>query len=468
MSCRARAGPDSPCHEAADPLPGAPRVVVTGCYDWLHSGHVRFFMDAAELGAVYAVVGSDRNVGLLKGPGHPLQREDERRYMVGCRPERPQLPRLLGFRVDGRGTRDRADQAHPLCGQRGRRPAGEAGLLPGTRDRVRRAQADSPRRPSRAEQHGPARVLAAAWRSPWPVPMSDLARAHAGVGAGRSSVVIQADGHAFFAGVLTQAMREAPTDPSTRLIDVARRAGVSPMTVSRVVRGSPVVSAELRARVEEALAETGYLPNALASSLRAGRTGTIALLLPDMTNPFFTTLAQGVETAAREAGVTMLLANSDEDEDEEQRLVRLLVQRQVDGLLIVPAGAGAASIRLCLEQRRPRRARGPAAGKQRCRHRPRRLGGGFVGAGAAARRPRPSPDGRPVRPVLGADRGRPGCRIPQGAGRRGRTPRAAGRLRRVHDRCRPRNGDRGNGRVAAADRPVRGQQLHRDRGAART
>jgi cytidyltransferase-like protein len=72
-----------PLSEAADPPPDAPRVVVTGCYDWLHSGHVRFFMDAAEFGAVYVVVGSDRNVELLKGPGHPLQREDERRYMVG-------------------------------------------------------------------------------------------------------------------------------------------------------------------------------------------------------------------------------------------------------------------------------------------------------------------------------------------------------------------------------------------------
>ena len=64
--------------------PGTPRVVVTGCYDWLHSGHIRFFMDAAAYGALYAVVGSDRNVELLKGPGHPLQREEERRYMVGA------------------------------------------------------------------------------------------------------------------------------------------------------------------------------------------------------------------------------------------------------------------------------------------------------------------------------------------------------------------------------------------------
>ena len=58
--------------------------MVTGCYDWLHSGHIRFFMDAAAYGALYAVVGSDRNVELLKGPGHPLQHEDERRYMVGA------------------------------------------------------------------------------------------------------------------------------------------------------------------------------------------------------------------------------------------------------------------------------------------------------------------------------------------------------------------------------------------------
>ena len=58
--------------------------MVTGCYDWLHSGHVRFFMDAAAFGTLYVVVGSDRNVSLLKGPGHPMQREEERRYMVGA------------------------------------------------------------------------------------------------------------------------------------------------------------------------------------------------------------------------------------------------------------------------------------------------------------------------------------------------------------------------------------------------
>ncbi len=72
--------------DPTDPVvPGGPgRVVVTGCYDWFHSGHVRFFMDAAVYGELYVVVGSDRNVARLKGPGHPLQPEAERRYMVGA------------------------------------------------------------------------------------------------------------------------------------------------------------------------------------------------------------------------------------------------------------------------------------------------------------------------------------------------------------------------------------------------
>ncbi len=72
-----------PIDSGPPPPVGASRVVVTGCYDWLHSGHIRFFMDAAAYGALHVVVGSDQNIELLKGPGHPLQREEERRYMVG-------------------------------------------------------------------------------------------------------------------------------------------------------------------------------------------------------------------------------------------------------------------------------------------------------------------------------------------------------------------------------------------------
>jgi cytidyltransferase-like protein len=65
-----------------DPASTKKKVLVTGCYDWLHSGHVRFFEEASVLGDLYVVAGSDENVRFLKGKGHPLLSEDERRYMV--------------------------------------------------------------------------------------------------------------------------------------------------------------------------------------------------------------------------------------------------------------------------------------------------------------------------------------------------------------------------------------------------
>lgn len=134
------------------------------------------------------------------------------------------------------------------------------------------------------------------------------------------------------------------------LIDVARLAGVSPMTASRVVNGASSVSAALRERVERAVAESGYMPNTVARNLRSRQTDTVGLVLPDMTNPFFTTLAQGVETALREGGISLLLTNTDEREEEERRIVPVLLQHQVDGLLIVPAADGTEAVRLCRDQ----------------------------------------------------------------------------------------------------------------------
>lgn len=63
--------------------PGRKKVIVTGCYDWFHSGHVRFFEEVSAYGDLYAIVGHDANIRLLKGAGHPLVPEEERRYMVG-------------------------------------------------------------------------------------------------------------------------------------------------------------------------------------------------------------------------------------------------------------------------------------------------------------------------------------------------------------------------------------------------
>ena len=64
--------------------PGRKRVIVTGCYDWVHSGHVRFFEEVSAYGDLYVVLGHDANLRLLKGPGHPLFPQAERRYVVGA------------------------------------------------------------------------------------------------------------------------------------------------------------------------------------------------------------------------------------------------------------------------------------------------------------------------------------------------------------------------------------------------
>ncbi|MBI5396955.1 MAG: adenylyltransferase/cytidyltransferase family protein [Verrucomicrobia bacterium] len=65
------------------PAPGSKKVIVTGCYDWFHSGHVRFFEEVSEYGDLYVTVGNDKTIGELKGPDHPLFKEDERRYLCG-------------------------------------------------------------------------------------------------------------------------------------------------------------------------------------------------------------------------------------------------------------------------------------------------------------------------------------------------------------------------------------------------
>jgi cytidyltransferase-like protein len=73
-----------PEHPPAAEIPGHRRVIVTGCYDWFHSGHVRFFEEVAAMGDLYVVVGHDANIKLLKGEGHPLFPQEERRYLVGA------------------------------------------------------------------------------------------------------------------------------------------------------------------------------------------------------------------------------------------------------------------------------------------------------------------------------------------------------------------------------------------------
>ncbi|MDZ4716884.1 MAG: LacI family DNA-binding transcriptional regulator [Roseiflexaceae bacterium] len=122
------------------------------------------------------------------------------------------------------------------------------------------------------------------------------------------------------------------------LQDVAARAGVSTMTVSRVVNQAKRVAPATRERVERAIHDLGFVPNALARGLLQGRTHTIALLLTDISNPFFTQIARGVEDVAQRNGYTVIFANSDESPQKEAQYVQTLLSHQIDGLIIAPAG----------------------------------------------------------------------------------------------------------------------------------
>ena len=130
----------------------------------------------------------------------------------------------------------------------------------------------------------------------------------------------------------------------TTLNDVAKRAGVSPMTVSRVINNSGYIHQKTRERVEQAIADLGYVPNALARSLRFKQTKTLALVITDITNPFFTTIARGVEDVASEQGFSVIFCNTDESRDEEAKYLNVLVQKQVDGVLLVPAYCSSESV----------------------------------------------------------------------------------------------------------------------------
>lgn len=120
------------------------------------------------------------------------------------------------------------------------------------------------------------------------------------------------------------------------LRDVAAKAGVSAITVSRALNNTGSVNPQTRQRIYDAVETLNYVPNDLASSLRSQRTQLLALLVTDVTNPFWTTVARGVEDAAMDAGYGVILCNTDEDQAKEARYLDLLLRRRIDGLLIGP------------------------------------------------------------------------------------------------------------------------------------
>ncbi|MDQ6669350.1 MAG: LacI family transcriptional regulator [Chloroflexota bacterium] len=130
----------------------------------------------------------------------------------------------------------------------------------------------------------------------------------------------------------------------TTVRDVAQRAAVSTSTVSHVLNRTRFVSEEVQARVLAAMRELDYEPNAAARMLTLKRSNAIGLIVSDIRNPFFASVARGVEDVAQEHGYTVVLCNSDEDVTKETACLKALRTRQVDGVLLASAGVADAYV----------------------------------------------------------------------------------------------------------------------------
>lgn len=119
--------------------------------------------------------------------------------------------------------------------------------------------------------------------------------------------------------------------------DVARMANVGTMTVSRVLNRSPHVTKETAQRVYRAIEKLGYRPNEMARALRGLKTRSIGVIVPYLYDPFFATCAHAINTMAKEHGYSVILTTSNEDPEAEYNEAQLMLQRHVDGLLVIPA-----------------------------------------------------------------------------------------------------------------------------------
>ncbi len=140
----------------------------------------------------------------------------------------------------------------------------------------------------------------------------------------------------------------------TTLKNVAELAGVDVSTASRVLNGNAFrVRETTRQKVLVAARQLGYQPNALARSLRVGKTNIFALLIPDITNPFFAELSKGAEDATASYGYSLILCNTEDRADSEEEYIRALRERQIDGFLLATAHNGGTAVRNLIDANYP-------------------------------------------------------------------------------------------------------------------
>ncbi|WP_374017744.1 substrate-binding domain-containing protein [Paenibacillus thiaminolyticus] len=119
------------------------------------------------------------------------------------------------------------------------------------------------------------------------------------------------------------------------IYDVAREAGVSMATVSRVVNNNPNVKPQTRKKVYEAIERLGYRPNAVARGLASKKTTTVGVVIPDISNSIFAEVARGIEDIANMYHYNIILCNADKKKEKEIRVINTLLEKQVDGLVFM-------------------------------------------------------------------------------------------------------------------------------------
>jgi LacI family transcriptional regulator len=125
-----------------------------------------------------------------------------------------------------------------------------------------------------------------------------------------------------------------------RMKDIAHDLGLSIVTISKVLRDHPDISAETRDRVLQRMKEVNYRPNLAARALVTGRTFSIGLVVPDLVHPFFGEVAKGMSRVLRKKGYNLMISSSEEDPELEQQEVDQLLARRVDGLIIASTQTG--------------------------------------------------------------------------------------------------------------------------------
>lgn len=129
--------------------------------------------------------------------------------------------------------------------------------------------------------------------------------------------------------------------------DIAERVGVSKTTVSMVInKKDGSISEETKQKIYDVIKETGYIPNNIARGLNTMKSGTIAIIVPDISNPFFSELSRAVEDTANKLGYNVLLCNSDNNTKKEQKYVELLISKLIDGTILIPGNKSEDSARI--------------------------------------------------------------------------------------------------------------------------